>query len=271
MSAFESGRRLCLLFEAGQTRYAIEATSVVEVSPPDEDAGDKIRGVLSLVDLSRLLGDADEERPGLAVVLDVSPTLALRVRRVVEVADVARDPFFMLPPGLGAAFPVLTRGAVLHAGKLYLELSSDALPHEAGAVLAAPMRPIYVVDAPPERALIFESQGRLYGVPLQLVSQVISAGDGFCPMPAPSGPVSGLYPHAQVLWPIYSVAGLLGGQATREDLFVLTELAGQNVGLCASRVLGVHQGFTAADAGGEYVAKGLSTPALFLDFQRMFS
>lgn len=270
MSAFESGRRLCLLFEAGPTRYAVEATSVVEVSPPDA-TGDTIRGLLELMDLSVLLGAEPEQRPGLAVVLDVSPTLALRVRHVVEVADVARDPFFMVPPGLGSAFPVMTRGALLHAGKLYLELSIDALPHQPGAILAAPMRPLFVADAPPDRALIFESQGRLYGVPLALVSQVISAGEGFCSLPARTGPAAGLYPHAQVLWPIFSVAGLLGGQAIREELFILTELAGQNVGLCASRVLGVHQGFTPAEAGGEYVAKGLSTPALFLDFQRMFS
>ena len=118
---------------------------------------------------------------------------------------------------------------------------------------------------------MFESQGRLYGVALPLVSQVVAATRGFCPLPAQIGPVAGLFPHAQVLWPIYSAPGLLGAEPTREELFVLTELAGQNVGLCASRVLGVHDRFTSAEARGEFTSRTLPGPALFLDLQRMFS
>lgn len=270
MTAFESGRRLCLLFEAGRARYSVEATAIAEVAPP-AGSSDKIRGVHELRDLSELLGGDAEERPGMGLVLDVSPTLAVRVKRVVEVADVARDPFFLVPPGLGPGYQVLVRGAILHGERLYLELTSEALPHERGSPLFTVARPVYITEEPPDRALLFESQGRLFGIPLTFVSQVIPATAAFCPLPAPGGPVAGLHPHAQVLWPIYSAPGLMGGAPKQEELFILTELAGQNVGLCASRVLGVHEKFVSTDERGEFRTAKVETPALFLDLQRMFS
>jgi chemotaxis signal transduction protein len=122
-----------------------------------------------------------------------------------------------------------------------------------------------------DRALVFESQGLLYGITLALVSQVVPAGEGFCPLPGRPGPVAGLYPHGQALYPIYSTAALLGtGQPMKEPFFVLTELAGQSVGLTAARVLGVQGPFTATSEVGQFRAQGLSGNVHFLDFQRMF-
>jgi hypothetical protein len=267
----ESSRRLSLLFEAGSCRFAVEATSVVEVASPDAD-GLAIRGVLELVDLSLLLGGGAEALPGFGVILDTSPTLAVRVRRVVEVADVAGEPFFLLPPDLAEALGLLVRGAILHGGRLYLELIAEALTRPPALPASATLaRAIHTSDLPPDRGLVFESEGRLFGIPLSLVSQVVAATDAFCPLPAPGGGAAGMFPHAQVLWPIYSVPGLLGQPARREELFILTELAGRNVGISAARVLGVHQGFSAAKELGEFECAGLATPVLFLDLQRMFS
>jgi chemotaxis signal transduction protein len=268
--SFESGRRLCLLFEAGQTHFAIDATSVLEVATPDL-SDKRIRGTLELRDLTELFGAPAEVRPGMGLVLDVSPTLAVRIRRVVEVVDVSRDPFFHLPPALGELLSLVVRGALLHADTLYLELIPEALPRASNPRLAPPGRPIYLCEQPPERALVVESQGKLFGIPLPFVSQIIPSARASCPLPAPGGPVAGLEAHGQALWPVYSVPALLGNPATAEKLSVLTELAGQNVALCAQRALGVHAGFVAESAHGEYRAKGLPTPVLFLDFQRMFS
>lgn len=275
MAVFESGRRLCLLFEAGRTRFAIEATSVVEVAPPDPE-GKSIRGLLELKDLSVLLGGQPEIRPGMAIVLDVSPTLALRVRGILEVADAARAQTFQLPQGLGEGLAIAVRGALFHNGGLYLELAPDGLcqraaAQAAGAPVEFPVRPVFVAEEPPDRALVFESQGRLFGIALSLVSQIVSSSSAFCPLPSTPSPIAGLFPHLQSLWPITSAPALLGAQAEPEPLFLLTELAGQSVGLCAARVLGVHQGFSAADQRGEFIAPGLPRPALFLDLQRMFS
>lgn len=269
MAGFESGRRLCVLVEAGPTRFAVEATAVTEVAHVGPD-GRTLRGLVELQDLSVLLGGPPEVGPGMAVVLDVSPTLALRVARVVKIADVAREPFFLLPPGLGDALTQLTRGAVLHEGRLYLELHPEALQQRPGPAHAPP-RAVSLLESPPERALVFESQGRLYGVALGMVSQVVMAGDAFSALPVSRGPVAGLYPHGQELWPICSVAALLGGEPQREPYFVLAELAGQSVGLCASRVLGVYSVLEPTEARGEFGSARMPGPALFLDLQRMFS
>lgn len=271
MGPFESGRRLCLLTEAGETRYAIEATSVIEVALPGND-GTSLRGMLEVKDLSVLLGGSPENEPGLVVVLDVSPTLAVRVRSVVEVADVARSPFFLLPAGLGEALAPLSRGAILHKERLYLELIADSLAQRGVARgLVAPPRPVCRMEHPPERSLIFESQGRLFGLPLALVSQVVTRGGAFSALPIQRGAVAGVFPHAQVLWPIFSAPAMLGAPAEVEAFFVLTEMAGQNVGLCATRVLGVLQRLEPAGELGEFTAPGLPGPVLFLDLQHMFS
>lgn len=270
MAPSETGRRLCLLFEAGNGCFAVEATSVVEVASPDA-SGQSIRGVLELTDLSCLLGGGDEVRPGLGIVLDTSPTLAVRIRAVVMVADVAHEPFFLLPPGIGEALGQLVRGAILHAGRLFLELIAEALPHRHSPRANICSLQVYTSEQPPDRALVFESQGRLLGIPLALISQVVPVTGAFCPLPAPGGAVAGMFPHAQVLWPIYSIPGLLGHHPHPEALFVLAELAGQNVGLAASRVLGIQHGFQAAGEPGMYSSPSLPGNVLFLDLQRMFS
>jgi chemotaxis signal transduction protein len=271
VAPYESGRRLCLLVEAGDARYAIEATSVMEVAIPGID-GTSLRGMLEVKDLSQLLGGAPEGATGMVVVLDVSPTLAVRVRSVVEVADVAHAPFFLLPAGLGDTLAPLSRGAILHKERLYLELIAESLPQRA-----IPRRPhaqsrsVHFIESPPERALVFESQGRLFGLPLALVSQVVTRGEAFSMLPVRSGAVAGVFPHAQVLWPIFSVPAMLGATSQVEAFFVLTEMAGQNMGLCATRVLGVLQRFEATGERGEFTASGLPGPVLFLDLQHMFS
>ncbi len=106
----------------------------------------------------------------MVVVLDVSPTLAVRVRSVVEVADVARAPFFLLPAGLGdAAGPAepgrdAPQGAALPGAHRRVAAPARSVP---GATAGAP-RPVHLMESPPERALVFESQGRLFGLPLTL-------------------------------------------------------------------------------------------------------
>jgi hypothetical protein len=118
---------------------------------------------------------------------------------------------------------------------------------------------------------VFESQGVHFGLPLSLVSQVVPATDSFLPIPVPSGPVAGVFPHAHILWPVFSAPALLGGRAAKESLLVLAELAGEAAALCASRVTGVLSAFEPTEGTGEFTAKGSDRPILFLDLQRMFS
>lgn len=263
-----NARRQCLLFEAGPVRYAVEATSVAEVTTPSADL-DTLRGVLPLTSLSTLFGDKEEERPGMAVVLDVSPTLALRVRKIHGVAELAGCPVFRLPRGLPPWLSKAVRGAVLHEGRVFLELVPEGLL--ALEAKLEPPRQLGLLIEPPERAMLFESQGRLWGLPLGWVSQVVTSSDAFCACPAPHGPVVGLFPYQKELWPIFSAPALMGQPAAREEFFVLFEVAGQQAGLSAARVLGVFQDLSRGDRQGEFVARKLGTSALFLDLQGMFS
>jgi chemotaxis signal transduction protein len=267
---YESGRRLCLLLEAGDTRFCVEATSVMEVAAPGPDET-SLRGVLEVKDLSVLMGGEPEREGGMIVVFDVSPTLAVRVRSIVEVANVASAAHYLLPSGLGSTLAALSRSALVHKERLYLELNADALPHEPREASPPPEHPVHLVTAPPERSLVFESQGRLFGVPLVLISQVVLRGPAFSALPGRGGPVAGVMPHGQTLWPLYSAPALLGGRAVAEDLLVLTEVGGQPLALCASRVLGVHPRFEPAGESGEFTAPGLPSPVLFPDLGRMFS
>ena len=266
----ERGRRLCLLFEAGVSRLVLEATRVAEVAAPD-GAGDRFRGVHPVHDASQLLGGAPETRPGVVVLLDTSPTLVLRVKKVRGVADLSGATVFQVPPGLGEGVGKLVRGALLFERELYLELRVEALAPDRPLLLAAPFRPALPLSGWMDRALVFESDGLQWGIPVQLVSQVVKGGDAFCSFTPGHGPVAGLYPHGDALYPVYSVPALIRQTpARREDFLVLSEVAGHSVGLCASRVLGVQGPFTPASEPGMFQAKGLAGNVQFLDFQRMF-
>jgi len=112
----------------------------------------------------------------------------------------------------------------------------------------------------------------LFGIPLPFVSQVLDGGaNALAGIPSPATAMIGLLTHSQTLWPVYCAPGLLGRPGQREDFVVLAELAGQHVGLSASRVLGVYRNLAATERQGEFSGAGLPSPVLFLDLQGMFS
>lgn len=231
----ERGRRLCLLIEAGPSRFAVPATSVLEVAVPDA-SGMTLRGHHPLVDLTTLLGGHPEVRPGTAILLDTSPTLALRVSKVRGVQDVAECPWLHVPRRIAPTVEPAVRGLVDVKGELFLELDVEAL-----AMGIRPPPQLKVVDpfGPPlSQALVFETGGRMLGLPLAAVAQVVGLGPKFCPLVAPTAAV-GVILHQQQAWPVFSLPGLLGEPIASEPLVVLTEVAGDGVGFLASRALGV--------------------------------
>ena len=262
--------RLCVFFEAGPARYCVEATSVLEIGTAPRDA-DTLHGLHTLRDLSQLFGGDPEQRPGFALLFDVSPTLAIRIKRVIDVADVARAPFFLLPPGLGDSIALMVRGAVLRADQLYLELAAEMLSPQHLDPAAVPQGGLCLSKASADRVLVFETEGQLYGMQLGFVSQIVPQGEGFCRLPFKKAPVVGLLPHAQSLWPIYSIAGMAGEQAAPEKLIILAEIAGRNLGICAARAVGVRANFEATSTPGEFVSRDVEHPVCLLDLERMFS
>jgi len=243
-------RRLCVFFTAGRTRYLVDALSVLEVSRPV--AGETWqKGHLTLRDLASLLGGEPEPRPGNALVLDTSPTTAVRVGEVTGVFDTRGDEQLALPSRLiPLVAPAVVRG-VVHEGLLCFELD----PQAAVRGLPRPTRkPEVLARAPGGPSLCFEAGGARYAVPLPGVLQVVPTGPGFNPSPG-GGAFRGVLAHQGRLCPVFAVAG---GAAAAEPLVVLVESRGQLLGLSAARAEGVRP--PAALEG-----------AVVLDLERMFS
>jgi chemotaxis signal transduction protein len=250
----ERGRRLCLLCEAGPSRFAIPATSVLEVATPDA-GGATLRGHHPLVDLTTLLSGAPELRPGTAVLLDTSPTLALRVKNVRGVIDVADCPWLHVPRRLVPTLEPAVRGLVDVNGELFLELDVEAI---AAGMRSPPQLKVVDPFGPPlAQALVFETGGRKVGLPLASVAQVVGTSKKYCPLVA-GGAAAGVLLHQQQAWPVFSLPGLLGEPVPDEPLMVLADVQGDGLAFTASRALGVLEGAS---------LDGIRT----LELKRMFS
>jgi hypothetical protein len=247
--ATTDSRRLHVFFSSGPSRYAVEAVSVLEVARPGSD-DELTQRHLGLRDLSVLLGGEAEVRPGAALILDTSPTLAVRVREVEGVFDVSNDPELALSNRLiSLVAPAVSRG-LLHEGRLVFELdvssSTRGLPRQT-------KRPELITLAPSTPCLVFASGHELLGVPLPRVLQVTTIGPTFNHAPG-SGAFRGVLAHGQQLCPVYSVSDA----PALEAFIVLLELGGEILGLTAHRAEGVK-------------APSALAEVRVLDLERMFS
>lgn len=249
VTAPANDRRLYVFFEAGKTRYAIEAVGVLEVARPPADA-DALHGNLALKDLSRLLGGDAEARPATALVLDTSPTLAVRVRTVEGVFDAAADRLLPLPRRMIPLAAPALRGGLLREGRLSFEVDTDGV---ARGLPRSTRRPERTTRAPTEACLVFESGTERLAVLLSRVRQVVPAAAAFNPAPG-TGAFLGAVAHAGSLCPVFSVSDT----TAPEPLIVLAEAGGEVIGLSAQRADGVQQ----PGALGEVPV---------LDLERMFS
>ncbi|MBE2253612.1 MAG: defective in fruiting DifE [Myxococcus sp.] len=224
-----SERRLCVFLEAGLTRYAIEATSIVEVARATQD-DETLGGHLAIRDLSMLLGGDPEERPGTVVVLDSSPTVAARTRRVEGVFDTASHLVLPLPNRLvHLVAPVVKQGLVSEAG-LTFELDAAEVPR---GLPRQGKRVELATTTAPGPFLRFDSGPLALALPLTDVSFVASKGPMFNAAPG-VGSFVGVLMHEQRLVPAFSVTG-----NEAEALLIVIELASGPVALSASRAHGV--------------------------------
>ncbi|MFZ5444322.1 MAG: chemotaxis protein CheW [Myxococcota bacterium] len=226
-------RRLCVFFSAGATRYAIDAVRVLEVSRATDDGPLPPKPHVEERDLSLLLGGDPEPEVRAGVTLDVTPTLALRVKRVDGVFDVATLPRWpiqgrlipLVSPAIGAAFE--------YEERLYFELDAEGvargLPRQSRALER------HLRDA--AQALVFSVQGERLGLPLHHVVQVSEAGAHFNRSPN-AGSFLGVAQHRGALCPVFTV-GPLG---LVQPFVVLFEVNGDLLGISASQVEGVRSG-----------------------------
>lgn len=241
-------RQLSVFFEAGGARYALDALRVTEVARPDA-APETLHGNLAIKDLSGLLGGGAELRPGTVVVLDTSPTAAVRAAQVegVFVSPAAPLP---LPRRLIPLLAPAVRSGVLREGRLYFELDADGLLR---GLPRQTRRRERVLAEPIEQCLAFESAGQRFAVPLSHVLQVVSTDATFNRAPS-RGEFLGVVVYLQHLHPVFSVSDTL----EPEPLVVLVDSRSEPVGLSATRALGV-------------LAPAALGDAAVLDVERMFS
>lgn len=241
-------RQLMVFFCAGATRYALDALRVLEVLR-SEQGPLALEGHWPLRQVASLLG-GDEEEVRAAIVIEVSPTVALGVARIDGVFDCAGLPRW---PVHGRLVPLVAPAicaTFLFEGRLIFELDAE------GAVRGLPrqLRPLERHLCAASKALVFDVQGTRWGIPLAAVVQVLEPAEQFNRSPN-AGSFLGVVTHRHQLCPIYTV-GTLGAMLPFVVLFELR--GGEVLGLTATRVEGVHSG--AALAGVDV-----------LDVERMFA
>ena len=245
--------RKVVLFTAGGVRLALRLSHVREIVAVAPGEGEVVsRGErVPTAFVSTVLG-LPAGASGFALLTEGAPGIALRVDVIHGIADLADAEFFQLPARTPLPQPPPFSGAVVVKGEIALELS-------VGSLGFAPLEPAEEVREPPpdlgivpDRELRFARAGRVYGVPLALLVQVL---EDPCIAPVPLTPPShrGLLHHARSLHAVHDVAALFGDPEAELDPGRLTALpaartvllldaGGAGVGVLADRVLGLAEG-----------------------------
>ncbi len=226
-------RRLCVFFSAGASRYALDAVRVLEVARLNEQGVLPLSHHTQTKDLSKLLGGDDEPEVGAGVVIDVSPTLAVRVKQVDGVFDIAPLPRW---PVQGRLIPLVApaiSAALEFEGRLVFELDAEGTTRG----LPRQLKPLERHTRQADSGLVFQVQGERLAMPLHHVVQVIESGGHFnrCPN---AGTFLGVAQHRGQLCPVFTVGPL--GMA--EPFVVLFEVNGDQLGLAVTVVEGVRHG-----------------------------
>jgi chemotaxis signal transduction protein len=240
-----------VLFSAGGVRLALRLSHVreiVAVAPGDGEVRSRGEAVPTAF-VSTVLG-LPTGPSGFALLTEGSPGLALRVDAVHGIADLADAEFFQLPAPTPLPQPPPFSGAVVVRGEVALELS-------VGTLGFAPLEPAEEYTDPPpdlglvpDRELRFARGGRVFGVPLSLLVQVLE-GPRLAPVPLTPRSHRGLLHHARSLHAVIDVASLYGGLALDPAAFtppgaartvLLLDAGGTGVGVVADRVLGLAEG-----------------------------
>jgi chemotaxis signal transduction protein len=226
-------RRLAVFFSAGATRYALDAVRVLEIARAGADGALQVSQHVPVKDLSLLLGGDEEPEVSAGIVLDLSPTVAVRVKQVEGVFDTAALPRWKMQGRLIRLVAPAIVGALEYEGRLVFELDAEG----AARGLPRQQKPLERHVREDAGGLVFTVQGERLAVPLSSVVQVIEATHAFNRAPN-AGSFLGAAVHRGQLCPVYTV-GPLG---LVQPYVVLFEVAGELLGLSASQVEGVRTG-----------------------------
>jgi chemotaxis signal transduction protein len=233
--------RKALLFSAGGTRLAMRVSHLREVVAVAVDEGEvRARGErVATAFVSTVLGLPAGPSP-YAILTEGSPQAALRIEALHGIVDLAEAEFFQLPAHTVLPQPAPFSGAVVVRGEIALELAVSSLGF-------APIEPAVEphaeapsdVEPPAERELRFARGGRIFGVPLSLLLNVLEEPRlAAVPLAPPSH--RGLLYHGRALHPVLDAAVLYGDPpAAAVRRVLLLDAGGAGVGVVADRVLGV--------------------------------
>lgn len=204
MTAPIATKHLWLIFDAGPSTYCVDATSLVEVATPDK-SGETLRGHLAIHDLSSVLGGAAESRPGTVVVLDTTPTLALRVRRVHEVSAQDTGAIFDLPQPLMKVWEPLGARVLATRHALAWEFDADALA--SGHRVRSSGRAARFCAGHEGPTLQFGIAEKTFSVPLAQVVQIVPWPTMSVALPVADALWGACFALGRV-WPVVAVAPL---------------------------------------------------------------
>lgn len=267
---FRSAGRLYAL-PAGQVSEVIRLPALARVPhAPNGLLGlANLRGdILPVASLRGLLGeDAAADRATRAVVLAGAAPVALAVEAVETLTGIDPDRIETRQAELAAAEGERLDGAFTTAGgevARILDIAALIGAAFAQAERARPRRAAAANDGATvatatatrrEMLVTFEVAGQAYGLPLEIVQEVVEAPSSWATVPSKEDLVLGVAPFRDTLLPLLSLRGLLGFQASRSagqserrsegrEKVVVARVAGALVGLVADRLRAV----VAADA-----------------------
>ena len=243
--------RKALLFSAGGVRLALRLShlrEIVAVAPGEGEVRSRGESVPTAF-VSTVLG-LPAGSSGFALLTEGAPGIALRVDAVHGIVDLADAEVFQLPGPTPLPQPPPFSGAVVVKGEVALELA-------VGTLGFAPLEPADDQGEPPpdlalapERELRFARAGRVFGVPLSLLVQVLE-NPRLAPVPLTPRSHRGLLHHARSLHAVVDVAAMYGEAPADPGLVVeagpprtvlLIDAGGAGVGVVADRVLGLAEG-----------------------------
>lgn len=244
--------RKVVIFSAGGVRFALRLSHVREIVAiaPGEGLVVSRGETVPTAFVSTVLG-LPTGPSGFALLTEGAPGIALRVDAVHGISDLSEAEFFQLPAPTPLPQPSPFAGAMVVKGEVALELAVSTLgfaPIEPAEEHPEPPPDLGLV---PERELRFARAGRVFGVPLGLLVQVLE-NPRLAPVPLTPRSHRGLLHHARALHAVLDVGVLYGdvgpfevveaGRPAPARTVLLLDAGGAGVGVVADRVLGLAEG-----------------------------
>lgn len=247
--------RKVVLFSAGGVRFALRLAHVreiVAVAPGEGEVvsrGERVPTAFVSTVLGLPVGPS-----GFALLTEGAPGIALRVDAVHGISDLTGAEFFQLPAPTPLPQPSPFAGAMVVKGEVALELAVSSLGFAPLVPAEEHAEPPPDLGLVPDRELRFARAGRVFGVPLALLVQVLEH-PRLAPVPLTPRSHRGLLHHARALHAVLDIGvlygdvgafeaadpGRTGGQAAARTVLLL-DAGGTGVGVVADRVLGLAEG-----------------------------